>query len=58
MERKEKILCPKCKKNRRIMDVVINDNSDITIEVKCKQCGSILQIIVKSSGIEISEKVA
>jgi len=48
-----KVECPFCRKQRRLFNVV-GDNGKVSIEIKCRQCGRILSVIIDGEEIRVT----
>ena len=60
MEKKHKsrkVECPFCQKQRRLFNVVGEDDK-ASIEIKCKQCGHTLNVEINGNSIVVRDKGA
>lgn len=46
----KRVECPFCRKQRRLFNVV-GDEGRVSIEIKCKQCGHILNVTINNDKI-------
>ena len=47
-----KVECPYCRKQRRLFNVVGSDDK-ACIEIKCKQCGRVLSVLIEGESITV-----